>query len=439
MALFGEKYGDEVRVLSFGDFSTELCGGTHVGRTGDIGLFKITGEGGIASGIRRIEAVTGEGALEAVRAAEATLKRVAGALRATPAELEGKVAQLLEQQKKLEREISALRSKLATGGGVADLAAQAVKINGVSVLAARIEGADAESLREAADQYKSKLGEAVIVLGAQVADDKVSLVSSVFARNLEEGERRRADRRGGEAGRRPRRRAAGLRAGGRKRPVEARRGPAGRAEARRRKARRNLTPGRQSEDTWGSLRYRFWCCSPGPSRPPGSPGRHGAAARAGRLFIKPVVLEHVSVIAEEPRYVAPTRLDKIGRIWAPVAINGKGPFRLVLATGASHTALTRTWRRRSGIQADPADTVMLRGATGSVAVPMVPVETLEIGDFLMEPRRLAVIPDALGGADGVLGMDGLANKRIHIDFRHDRITIMRSKNQRAAADSRPFP
>ena len=197
MALFGEKYGDEVRVLSFGDFSTELCGGTHVGRTGDIGLFKITGEGGIASGIRRIEAVTGEGALEAVRAAEATLKRVAGSLRATPAELEGKVTQLLEQQKKLEREISGLRSKLATGGGVADLASQAVKINGVSVLAARIEGANAESLREAADQYKSKLGEAVIVLGAQVADDKVSLVSIGVARNLEESERRRPDRRGG--------------------------------------------------------------------------------------------------------------------------------------------------------------------------------------------------------------------------------------------------
>ena len=179
MALFGEKYGDEVRVLSFGDFSTELCGGTHVGRTGDIGLFKITGEGGIASGIRRIEAVTGEGALEAIRKSETTLKRVAGSLRATPAELEGKVAQLLDQQKKLEREISALRSKLATGGGGADLAAQAVKVNGVSVLAARIEGANAESLREAADQYKSKLGEAVVVLGAQVADDKVSLVSSV--------------------------------------------------------------------------------------------------------------------------------------------------------------------------------------------------------------------------------------------------------------------
>jgi alanyl-tRNA synthetase len=181
MALFGEKYGDEVRVLNFGDFSTELCGGTHVGRTGDIGFFKITGEGGIASGIRRIEAVTGEGALEAVKATDATLKRVAASLRATPAELEGKVAQLLEQQKKLEREMAALRSKLATSGGATDLASQAVKVNGVSVLAAKIDGADAQTLRDAADRYKSQLGEAVVVLGALVADGKVSLVSSVSA------------------------------------------------------------------------------------------------------------------------------------------------------------------------------------------------------------------------------------------------------------------
>jgi alanyl-tRNA synthetase len=181
MALFGEKYGDEVRVLSFGDFSTELCGGTHVSRTGDIGFFKITGEGGIASGIRRIEAVTGEGALEAVRTSEATLKRVAASLRATPAELEGKVAQLLDQQKKLEREMALLRSKLASGDGGTDLAAQAVQVNGVSVLAARIEGADAQTLRDAADRYKSRLGESVVVLGTQVAEDKVSLVSSVSA------------------------------------------------------------------------------------------------------------------------------------------------------------------------------------------------------------------------------------------------------------------
>ncbi|MGH8204149.1 MAG: DHHA1 domain-containing protein, partial [Steroidobacteraceae bacterium] len=181
MALFGEKYGDEVSVMKFGDFSTELCGGTHVGRTGDIGFFRITGEGGIASGIRRIEAMTGEGALDVVKSADATLKRVAASLRATPAELEGKVTQLLEQQKRLEREISALRAKLATGGGATDLAAQAVKVNGVNVLAAKIEGADAQTLREAADRYKDRLGDAVVVFGAQVADDKVSLVSSISA------------------------------------------------------------------------------------------------------------------------------------------------------------------------------------------------------------------------------------------------------------------
>ena len=178
MALFGEKYGDEVRVLKFGDFSTELCGGTHVSRTGDIGFFKITSEGGIASGIRRIEAVTGEGALDAVRATDATLKRVAGALRATPGELEGKVSQLLEQQKKLEREISGLRSKLATGGGGVDLASKVVKVKGVDVLPLRLEGADSETLRNAADQYKSRYENAVVVLGS-ATDGKVMLVASV--------------------------------------------------------------------------------------------------------------------------------------------------------------------------------------------------------------------------------------------------------------------
>ncbi len=157
------------------------------------------------------------------------------------------------------------------------------------------------------------------------------------------------------------------------------------------------------------------------------------------LQIKPVVLEHVSVVGQEPRYVAPTRLDKIGRIWAPVRVNGHGPYRLALATGASHTALTPHLTEALGIQADPAETVILRGATGSTPVPMVPVETLEFGDFLMETQRLAVIPDALGGADGVLGMDGLVDKRIHIDFRRDRITIMRSKSQRAAGGFSTIP
>ena len=157
------------------------------------------------------------------------------------------------------------------------------------------------------------------------------------------------------------------------------------------------------------------------------------------IRIKPVVFDHVDVIGDEPRFVAPTRRDRIGRIWAPVAVNGKGPYRLVLATGASHSALTPHLAEALGIQADPADTIMLRGATGSVAVPMVPIDTLEIGDLLMEPGKLAIIPDALAGADGVLGMEELANKRIHIDFRHDRITIVRSRNQRAAGGFETIP
>jgi alanyl-tRNA synthetase len=180
MALFGEKYGDTVRVLRFGDFSTELCGGTHVGRTGDIGLFRITSEGGIASGIRRIEAVTGEGALEAVRATEAALKRVAQAVRGTPAEVEDKVTQLLERQKKLERELAGLKSKLATGHRT-DLAANAVHVKGAQVVATAIEGADAQSLREAVDSLKGRLGSAVIVLGTVTDEGKVSLVAGVTA------------------------------------------------------------------------------------------------------------------------------------------------------------------------------------------------------------------------------------------------------------------
>ena len=178
MALFGEKYGDKVRVLRFGEFSTELCGGTHVSRTGDIGFFKITSEGGIASGIRRIEAVTGEGALEAVKAADATLKRVATALRASPAEIEGKVAQLLEQQKKYERDLASLKSKL-TSGHRGDLAQSAVSVNGVQVVATAIDGADAQSLREAVDSLKGRLGSAVIVLGTVTEEGKVSLVAGV--------------------------------------------------------------------------------------------------------------------------------------------------------------------------------------------------------------------------------------------------------------------
>ncbi len=178
MALFGEKYGDEVRVLRFGEFSTELCGGTHVARTGDIGLFRITGEGGIASGIRRIEAVTGEGALDAVKATDNTLKRVAAALRATPAELEGKARQLLERQRKLEQELASVKSKL-TSGHRGDLAEGAKQVRGVQVLAKSIDGADAQSLREAVDSLKGRLGSAVIVLATVSDGAKVSLVAGV--------------------------------------------------------------------------------------------------------------------------------------------------------------------------------------------------------------------------------------------------------------------
>jgi hypothetical protein len=145
----------------------------------------------------------------------------------------------------------------------------------------------------------------------------------------------------------------------------------------------------------------------------------------------PTPLDPIAVTGDEPRYVAPTRRDRIGRIWAPVVINGQGPFRLVLDTGASHSALTARVAEALGISLDTGHTVMLRGATGSARVPMVPVESLEVGDLLMQPRQLPIVPDALGGAEGILGTDGLANKRIHIDFKRDRITIKRSRSEPA--------
>jgi alanyl-tRNA synthetase len=177
LAFFGDKYGDRVRVLKLGDFSTELCGGTHVGRSGDIGLFKILSEGGIAAGVRRIEAVTGQGALDLVAANEALLRDVAGLVKSGRDDVATKVTQLVERAKSLEREIQGLRKKLASGGG-RDILQEARVVNGVNVLAARIDGADAKSLRDTADQLKDKLGSGVVVLGA-VEGDKVFLVASV--------------------------------------------------------------------------------------------------------------------------------------------------------------------------------------------------------------------------------------------------------------------
>jgi len=177
MALFGEKYGDEVRVIRMGEFSTELCGGTHVRRTGDIGMFKVVSEGGIAAGIRRIEAVTAEGALAWVQRQEAALAEAAGRLRVSPAELGQKIGQIVDNVKALEKELARLKSKMASSQGD-DLAAQAVAVKGTRVLAAVLEGADAKSLRESMDKLKDKLKSAVLVLAA--ADgEKVALIAGV--------------------------------------------------------------------------------------------------------------------------------------------------------------------------------------------------------------------------------------------------------------------
>jgi alanyl-tRNA synthetase len=176
MALFGEKYGDTVRVLDIGT-SKELCGGVHVTRTGDIGLFKIVSESGVAAGIRRIEAVTGEGALALVQSINRKLIEAAGALKTNPDELTSRIGQVQEQVKLLEKEVAALKSKLASGQGDG-LIAQAIDVNGIKVLAATMEGADVATLREAMDKLKDKLGTAAIVL-ASVLDGKVSLIAGV--------------------------------------------------------------------------------------------------------------------------------------------------------------------------------------------------------------------------------------------------------------------
>ena len=177
LAFFGDKYGDRVRVLKLGDFSTELCGGTHVSRAGDIGLFKIVSESGIAAGVRRIEAVTGAGALAWVNANEALLRDVAALVKGGRDDLAGKVTQLVERARSLEREVQTLRRKLATGGS-RDLLDDAQLVSGVKVLTAKVDGADAKSLRDTADQLKDRLGSGIVVLGA-VESDKVHLVATI--------------------------------------------------------------------------------------------------------------------------------------------------------------------------------------------------------------------------------------------------------------------
>lgn len=177
LAFFGEKYGEEVRVLSIGKYSTELCGGTHVARAGEIGFFKVISETGVAAGVRRIEAVTGDNALEWVLAIDDTIGRLAHLIKSEPRSLEDKVTQLLARNRTLEKELERLQGKLAAVQG-SELAAQAVDVNGLRVLAARIDGIDPKGLRETVDQLKQKLGSAVVVL-ATVVGDKVSLVAGV--------------------------------------------------------------------------------------------------------------------------------------------------------------------------------------------------------------------------------------------------------------------
>ncbi|MBO6851389.1 MAG: alanine--tRNA ligase [Marinobacter sp.] len=179
MALFGEKYGDTVRVLSMGadSYSVELCGGTHVARTGDIGLFRITSESGISAGVRRIEAVTGFGALEWVDQTEQTLRDAAKLVKGSRETLVEKVQQTIDRSRQLEKEVSGLKAKLASSAGT-DLAGSAVDIGGLKVVASELEGADRQALMETADQLKNKLGEGVVVL-ASVEDGKVTLVAGV--------------------------------------------------------------------------------------------------------------------------------------------------------------------------------------------------------------------------------------------------------------------
>jgi predicted aspartyl protease len=161
------------------------------------------------------------------------------------------------------------------------------------------------------------------------------------------------------------------------------------------------------------------------SPPPTAPAATAAAIEE---------LADIMVEAPEPRYVSPTRRDQIGRIWAPVMINGHGPFRMVLDTGASHSAVTSLVALALGIPTDQSPPVILRGVTGYATVPTIRVDTLTVGDLAVDSPVLPIVPDALGGAQGILGAEGLAGKRIFIDFRHDKIVITYSRNERSTRD-----
>jgi hypothetical protein len=176
----------------------------------------------------------------------------------------------------------------------------------------------------------------------------------------------------------------------------------------------------------------------GPGRAPGTvqavPPPDGSPTAPASAAVQDAVdqLAEVMIEAREPRYVAPTRRDQIGRIWAPVVINGRGPFRLVLDTGASNSVVTAMVAMALGAHTDDTHQVMLQGVTGSATVPTIHVDTLTVGDLAVDSPDLAIVPDALGGAEGILGSEGLKNKRILIDFHHDNISITFSRDERAA-------
>ena len=180
MALFGEKYGDRVRVMKIGEHSVELCGGTHVRRAGDIGLFKITAETGIAQGIRRIEAVTGKGALEYVQKLEDELGRAAEKTRAPLFKVAEQIERLQKELKERDKKIDELQKKMALGGGGRDVLSQVKEVYGIKVLATRSDVGDPKALREVADQLRNKIGSGLVVLGG-VGDGKVAIVAAVTA------------------------------------------------------------------------------------------------------------------------------------------------------------------------------------------------------------------------------------------------------------------
>jgi alanyl-tRNA synthetase len=176
-ALFGEKYGDRVRVVNLGEFSMELCGGTHTAAAGDIGLFKIVQESGIAAGVRRIEAVTGQQAMDLVQQQEATLNRLAGLVKSDRSQLENRLIRMTERQKELERELATLESRLKAGQAE-DVLSQAQEVCGVKLLAAQVESADGKGLRDMADKLRDKLGSGVVAIGCPY-EGKVNLLVAV--------------------------------------------------------------------------------------------------------------------------------------------------------------------------------------------------------------------------------------------------------------------